>query len=218
MTPTESRDLYRSQALFLDLEWTCWNAPPPPGMQQEIIEIGITEMHLTSLEIIQEASYFVRPRRWEISSMCTKLTGITAEDIRKAKPLSEVLALLSDRFSPKNKPCVTWGDDVTIMGRSCTSLGLVNPFRASVDLSKVFQGVFLTKDQVSVRTALGILNMEFEGVPHGALPDARNTARIHAALLGRLRREPEPVVQLVSDQAEIASLTSSGKKLREALS
>ncbi len=42
-------DIHHTHALYLDLEWTCWNAPPPPGMQQEIIEIGIVEMDLVMI-------------------------------------------------------------------------------------------------------------------------------------------------------------------------
>ena len=49
-------------------------------------------MDLSKLKILDEASYFVRPRRWEISKKCAKLTGITDEDIRSAKPLAEVSA------------------------------------------------------------------------------------------------------------------------------
>ncbi len=43
-------------------------------------------MDLSTLCITQQASHFVRPRRWEISLKCTQLTGITAEDIQSAKP------------------------------------------------------------------------------------------------------------------------------------
>jgi hypothetical protein len=60
-------DMFHTTALYLDLEWTCWDAPPPPGMQPEIIEIGLVEMNLDTLDIIQEGTYFVRPRRWERS-------------------------------------------------------------------------------------------------------------------------------------------------------
>jgi inhibitor of KinA sporulation pathway (predicted exonuclease) len=186
-------------------------------MQQEIIEIGIVEMDLVTLNITQEASYFVRPRRWEISPMCTKLTGITNEDIRKAKPLDEVLSVLTKRFRPANKPCCTWGDDVSVIARTCTSLGLVSPFRRPIDLSKVFQGAFVTKEQLSLGGAIQMLEMEFDGVPHGALPDARNTARLHASILRRMRREPDPVPSPAVERNEVVSLSPFAQKLSECL-
>jgi len=52
-----------TRALYIDLESTCWNRMPPPGMTPEIIEIGIVELDLIGLRITQEAAYFVRPRR-----------------------------------------------------------------------------------------------------------------------------------------------------------
>ena len=41
-TKTESQ--YHKQAIYLDLEWTCWDTDPPAGMKQEIIEVGIVAM------------------------------------------------------------------------------------------------------------------------------------------------------------------------------
>jgi DNA polymerase III alpha subunit (gram-positive type) len=94
-TPADS--ILHDRALYLDLEFTCWNAPPPPGMKPAIIEIGLAEMDLASLRITREATCFVRPRRWEISLKCAQLTGITSENIRGAKPLGAALqALLMD--------------------------------------------------------------------------------------------------------------------------
>jgi hypothetical protein len=86
------------------------------------------------------------PRRWEIRTKCTQITGITTEDIRKAKPLAEVLAVATQKFRPANKPCCTWGEDVPVIARTCASLGLVGPFRRPVDLCMVFQGVFVTQE------------------------------------------------------------------------
>jgi inhibitor of KinA sporulation pathway (predicted exonuclease) len=212
-----SSDMQHPQALYLDLEWTCWNFPPPPGMKPEIIEIGIAEMDLSTLIITQEAGYFVRPRRWEISAQCTKLTGITDGDIRKAKPLEEVLAVLTRKFQPANKACCTWGDDVAVMARACRSMGLNSPFRYAIDLSKVFQGVFAAREHASLGSAIQVLGMEFDGLPHGALPDARNTARLHAAILRRMRREPDPAPTLISEREEFVSLSPFAEKLAESL-
>ncbi len=76
-------------------------------MQQEIIEVGIVAMNLNDLKIVDEASYFVRLRRWDISLMCTRLTGITGKDVRGAKTLSDVVGTLTERFQPYEKPCIT---------------------------------------------------------------------------------------------------------------
>jgi len=206
-----------AEALYLDLEWTCWNSPPPLGMKQEIIEIGIVVMDLNELRMLDEASYFVRPCRWEISQKCTDLTGITDQDIRNARPFAEVLQDLLKRFHPKERPCCTWGDDMPVLARACSSVGQMNPFRRSIDLSRVFQGAFAIKENVGLRTATEMLAMTFDGIPHGALPDARNTAMVHAAILRRLRLEPEPRDPSPIVQEAIGSLSSFAQKLSECL-
>ena len=67
---------YHVRSIYIDVELTCWEGAPPLGMKQEIIEIGITELNLITLQTIQEASHFLRSKRWEISSKCTYFTGI----------------------------------------------------------------------------------------------------------------------------------------------
>jgi inhibitor of KinA sporulation pathway (predicted exonuclease) len=205
------------RAVYLDMEWTCWDSTPPEGMQQEIIEIGIVAMDLNELKILDEASYFVRPRRWEISLKCTQLTGITHEDIRGARPLGEVLAALTERFQPKGIPCCTWGEDASVLARACRSIGHVNPFVRSIDLSGVFQGAFATKERIGLRAATEMLTINFDGFAHGALPDARNTALIHASILRRLRQSQKQIHEPVAIEQGTPSLSHFGRKLSDCL-
>ena len=106
--PKRSDPRFHPIALYKDLEWTCWDHSPPPGIKQEVIEIGIVALDLRSLKAIDKAAHFVRPRRWDISQKCAYLTGITDEDIRKAKPLREVIEHLEHQFTPKGKPTYAW--------------------------------------------------------------------------------------------------------------
>jgi 3'-5' exoribonuclease 1 len=206
-----------SHALYLDLEWTCWDAPPPLGMKQEIIEIGIVEMDMSNLEIVEEASYFVRPKRWEISAKCTQITGITTEDIRKARLLTEVLPIITEKFRPASKPCCTWGGDLPVIDKTCASLGLASPFGRPIELCSIFQGVFALKEQPSLRGAIHMLDLEFDGVPHGALPDAKNTARLHASILRRMRGESDPAPDRSIRRDDVPSLSPFAQKLSDSL-
>jgi len=208
-----TEDKHHNHAIYLDLEWTCWNTAPPAGMKQEIIEVGIVAMDLAHLKLLDEASYFVRPRRWEISQKCTKITGITDQDIRSAKPLGEVVHALTKRFQPQGKPCCTWGEDVPIFAPACGEVGLVNPFGRAIDLSKVFQGVFATKEQIGLKAATEMLGIKFDGFAHGALPDARNTALVHASILRRLRRAAEASEALPVVTSTAAPLSPFAQKL-----
>jgi inhibitor of KinA sporulation pathway (predicted exonuclease) len=206
-----------TRALYIDLESTCWNRTPPPGLTPEIIEIGVVELDLTDLRITQEAAYFVRPRRWEISQKCTKLTGITSDDVRHAMTFPKVLATVIERFRPKATPCCAWGDDFSLLTKACNSEGLANPFRQPIDLCKSFQGILAAKQQPSLASALELMGLQFEGFPHGALNDARNTARLHIAVLHHMRtkRETLPTSTNVADQTE--SLSPFAQKLAHAL-
>lgn len=206
-----------ARALYIDLEWTCWDGPPPPGMTQEIIEIGIVEMDLITLEITKDASCFIRPRRWDISTKCTQLTGITRDDILAAKPLAEVLADLTQMFRPNGIPCCAWGEDGPILSRTCASMKLVNPFRQSVDLCRIIQCVFALKQQPSLSGTVKMLGLEFDGFPHGALPDARNTARVHAEILRRTRQKADRSDDCVVELKEVTSLSPFAQKLAESL-
>ena len=173
-------------ALYIDLEWTCWDHPPPPGIKQEIIEIGIVAMKLDTLTIIDEAAHFVRPRRWDISQKCTYLTGITDDDIRKARPLREVVSHLEQQFNPRGKPTYAWGHDVSILGEACRREGMKSPFGDPVNLSLIFQGAFATVGHASLTSAVDLLGLVFDGFAHGALADSRNAALVHAWMLAHL--------------------------------
>jgi inhibitor of KinA sporulation pathway (predicted exonuclease) len=186
-------------------------------MRQEVIEIGVVEMDLQTLAITRERSHFVRPRRWEISERCTELTGITKDDIKDARPFPEVLASLTEEFSPSKALCCTWGKDAGLIGSSWQAQGLKTPLRYLLDLARLFEGLFLLKQTAGLRSAVDMLGLEFDGVPHGALVDARNAARVHAAVIRRMRRQPDPSSLPREQIVEVATVTSFAEKLRRAL-
>jgi inhibitor of KinA sporulation pathway (predicted exonuclease) len=208
---------HHTRSIYIDVELSCWTGPPPPGMRQEVIEIGVVEMDLQTLEITHESSHFVRPKRWEISDRCTELTGITKDDIKDARPFPEVLASLTEEFSPSKALCCTWGNDAGLIASTCQAHGLKTPLRYLLDLARLFEGLFLLKQTASLRSAVDMLDLEFDGVPHGALVDARNTARVHAAVIRRMRREPDPVAAPVKPAIEAAPITPFGEKLRRVI-
>ena len=183
---------HHTRALCIDLELRCWSETPPLGMVPEIIEIGVVEVDPVDLCIVKEAAYFVRPRRWEISQKCTRLTGITAGDIKDAKAFPEVMSTVIDNFRPKATLCYAWGGDFALVAKACRLTGVADPFQHRVDLSQLFQGIVVAKQQSSLIGALELMGLQFEGVPHGALSDARNTARLHRAMLSRLRMVVTP--------------------------
>ena len=75
---TRYHDIRYNTALYMDLELTCWDTVPPPGMNSDIIEIGVVAMDLGSLEIVDEASYFAslgagRSARFALNSQVSRM-------------------------------------------------------------------------------------------------------------------------------------------------
>jgi hypothetical protein len=62
-----------------------------------------------------------------------------------------------------------------------------------------------------------MLNIQFDGVPHSALADAKNTACAHAAIIRRKRREPEPLPSPAEKPINAASGTVLSEKLRQCI-
>jgi hypothetical protein len=125
----KSQNAFQS-ALDLDLEMNCPDRFRPGAGDPEIIEIGIAELDVeSSLEIVREQSCLTRPQR-EISHRCTRITGLTGDDFKGAKPLKEVIADMRAQW-PAKPTGITWGDDGAILTRACRQLHLAMPFRGS---------------------------------------------------------------------------------------
>ena len=55
------------QVLVIDIEATCWRGVPPPGEENEIIEVGLTTLDRETLERGDKESFLVRPTRSRVS-------------------------------------------------------------------------------------------------------------------------------------------------------
>lgn len=175
------RALKTSQALCIDLELTCWDGDPPPGMRPEIIEIGIVELDMQRREIVREAEYLVTPVMSEISEYCTELTGITPEEVaQKGRPLGEVMRSLANQFGPKHKSLISWGRDWSGIERDCVSKGVENPFPAENQLN-VGQLASLAAGadrRLGLNESLLAAGLDPGATRHRGLVDARNTGRL----------------------------------------
>lgn len=199
-------------AVYLDLEWNCGDAPRAGDGTPDIIEIGLAELDPVSLCLGREANYLVRPRQLNISLRCTAITGITRGDLLRAKPLKDVIAVIA-RDWPIKATCFAWGDDGNILTDACHKHCVAAPFRHFVDLSRTMQHCLLLTQQLSVRRAIDVLGLPFDGREHMAVADARNIARIHAEMLRRLR-SAEPPAECERDSTATSAPTWFAHKLQ----
>lgn len=92
---THSRHFDLSRILVVDLEATCWQGPPPPGEEHEVIEIGNAVLHVGDLHVEPGREILVRPTRSSVSPFCTELTSITQGMVdERGLPFADAVAAL----------------------------------------------------------------------------------------------------------------------------
>jgi inhibitor of KinA sporulation pathway (predicted exonuclease) len=174
--------------LIIDLEATCWEKSSTHKNENEIIEIGAVVVD-GEYNMLGEIQRLVRPVRNPIlSDFCTELTSITQSEVDSAEPFPRAL----DSFRREVEELVgmelsqvtygSWGDyDRKQFLEDCKYHGIPYPFGPHRNLKREFaerKGI----KPATLKGALRILEIPFEGTHHRGLDDARNIARI-------LRRE-----------------------------
>lgn len=202
-------------AIYLDLEWDRPTHSTREDDDAEIIEIGLVELDTASLNITREANYLVRPHLIDMALATSALTGIPRADLLKASNFRDVIEKISIDW-PAKATCFAWGADGEILSRACHEHGIKVPFRRFVDLGQQVQNTFLLLQPLSVRNTIEALDLPFDGAMHMAVADARNTARIHAEIIRRIRScDPPPILHLDGDL--VAEVTWFSKALQSSL-
>lgn len=176
-----------AHSVIVDLEATCCDDSSFPRDQMEIIEIGAVSVDSTTGEIESEFQTFVRPvRNPVLTAFCRELTSISQAEVEAAddypttmRPFWEWLASVEDY------DFCSWGDyDRKQFEQDSQFHRVPYPFAGSHRNLKVeFAAAVGAKKRMGVGGALRHLGLQFEGTPHRGIDDARNIARIHAAML-----------------------------------
>ena len=175
-----------NRMLFVDVELTCWEGDPPKGEQPEVIAFGIVDLNTGNLEIRREKTFYVRPEFSTISPFCSTLTGITPKEAEGAPPLPEVVRTIRKTFGQSD--WCAWGRDDALIHASCVRAGAELPFLGSFhDLAAQVRTLLGLTYRLGLDEVLQRFDLDWEGPPHDALADAKNLARLFAALAKRLR-------------------------------
>jgi len=172
----------------VDIECTCWiDEPQPEGEVQEIIEIGIAQLDLKTLEIEKSEGILVRPSVSRISTSCTQLTSITPDMVELAPPFSDAVTLLEKEWNTHWFFWASYGEfDRTVFERQCENFNVNYPFGAQhINVKAVIRSVY--PKVKGLGSAIKQMNMEFDGRPHRGVDDARNIALLYAKLIQKLR-------------------------------
>lgn len=184
---------YLKKLLVVDLEATCWDLPfgeAPSGQIQEIIEIGVCEVDLQTLERSKKASYLIKPTESEVSDFCTELTTITPELLEEEGiPFGTALMNLTQVYKSRSHPWASWGAwDQTIMREQCERRGYAYPFAPyHLNIAAEFAVNTGRRKTIGMKSAANCFNIEFEGTHHRGHDDAWNTAEIFIEMQRRIR-------------------------------
>ena len=174
-----------SHFIIYDLEATCWLGRPPKGYN-EIIEIGAVRINEYG-EVIGRFESFVKPTvNPLLSGFCKKLTSITQEQVNTARKFDKVIHDFTEWSDIRDNGhfICSWGNnDKKLLLDDCELHQLESDW-----LTKCIN----LKDQYDIikgqRNGKGTLKkivqkegFEFTGVPHRAISDAENLAKIFLA-------------------------------------
>jgi inhibitor of KinA sporulation pathway (predicted exonuclease) len=164
-------------------------------MPNEPIEIGLVKYSFKKKEVIDEASFFVKPDlNPTLTDFCKKLTTIQQQDVDGAKSLEEVYASIFDRFVIK--PTTFWFScgqfDRSVLSSMSVSQPrpggaddkLISPADNPFDVMKhlniksLFALRYKLARELSLENMLYHVGEKFEGTQHRGIDDARNIAKL----------------------------------------
>ena len=167
----------------MDLELTCWSDPrwvPKTGM--EIIEIGALMVYVPTYEVVEEYQTFVKPTyEPTISDYCTKLTGISQDDIEDAFPIDVAASLMRLNFLPylKDYTFCCYGKDLPHLVMEYNRAIPTSYVRGDWDPRYVNLKVFKECYKKSLFAAMRDLGIEVpEKQNHRALDDCYQTLKL----------------------------------------
>jgi inhibitor of KinA sporulation pathway (predicted exonuclease) len=171
--------------LVIDVEATCWDGAPPPGQENEIIEIGICTVDVRQRRREGRESILVRPQRSRVSPFCTQLTTLTQADVDEGVSFEEACQLLCRKYHCDQRTWASFGDyDRNQFDRQCRAFGIRYPFGPThlnvKNLLALCRGLH---HEVGMDAALEMLGLPLEGTHHRGGDDAWNIAAVLLALL-----------------------------------
>lgn len=181
------------QIIVIDVESTCWDGGPPPGQENEIIEIGVCSVDVATGERLARHDILFRPETSRVSAFCTQLTTLTQQQADSGVTFEEACTTLKSRYLTKERLWASYGDyDRRQFERQCLARDVSYPFGPShLNVKTLFALVHGLPREVGMDAALEQLSLPLEGTHHRAGDDAWNIALILARLVGRTQSATE---------------------------
>lgn len=169
--------------LVLDLECTCQSKEDPNKSPHEIIEIGAVLLD-ENYNYVDEFDRFVRPKNNSIlTDYCKDLTSIKQEEVSSALSFPIVMLFLEEWLKDfSDITLVSWGDfDKKQLQQDCESWWIKYPFINHINAKDLFSKK-LNRKPCGLGKACRIVNIEFEGIHHRGICDAKMVTKIFKIL------------------------------------
>ena len=176
--------------IVVDIESTCWDGGMPPrGQANDIIEIGICPLEVSSGRWLEKRSILVKPERSSVSPFCTELTTLTQAQVDAGVAFKDACKTLEDEYHGTERLWASFGDyDRRQFERQCRDEGVRYPFGPShlnaKTLCSIAKGLHT---EVGLPQAMALYGLTLEGTHHRGHDDAWNIAGLLAVLLKKLR-------------------------------
>jgi len=177
------------QLVVIDAEMTCWDAAPPEGQENEIIEIGICVVDVASGDRLIRDRILVQPERSQVSPFCTALTTLTPEQVAGGVPFAEACRMLRERYDTRERVWASYGDyDRRQFEIQCLRRTVEYPFGPShLNVKSLLATACGLPQDIGMRQAMEALALPIEGTLHRGVDDAWNTGLLLSTLIGRRR-------------------------------
>jgi len=167
--------------IVLDLEATCWQGNDM-NRRQEIIELAAFSVN-GYREWNDRFQSFIKPKDHpRLSAYCMELTGITQDQVNKARKFERVFNDFQEWMESHDHPQLlcTWGaKDMVIIRDECQAHDFDCSFLPkAINLKAQYAVMHQLGREVGLIKALEYSDIEFEGSHHRAIDDAYNTARL----------------------------------------
>jgi inhibitor of KinA sporulation pathway (predicted exonuclease) len=176
--------------IVIDIESTCWDGGyPPRGQANDIIEIGLCPIEVSTGRRLEKRSILVKPERSSVSPFCTELTTLTQEQVDGGIAFKAACKILEDEYLTPDRLWASFGDyDRRQFEKQCRDQGIRYPFGPShLNAKTLFAVSRSLPSEVGLPQAMALLGLKLEGTHHRGHDDAWNIAAVLWETLKKMR-------------------------------